>query len=348
MICPNCRHENRASARFCEGCGARLPRLCPACGAVLRLTARFCDACGATLETPPAPSAAPVGPAPNLEQQLARVETALPSAVRQQLLDLPEGETRIVTLLFADMTSSVAATAGLNPEDAAHLVNRLLTAMVDALMKYEGRVDRFLGDGVLAVFGAPQAHENDPERAIRAALEIREAARELGLNVTAGINTGLVYVGEVGSEQHQERTVMGSAVSLASRLQGQAEPGQILVGEATYRHTRLGVGAPVLGMARLTGLGRRNRCRGPAGTVRDGGGHAATDRSAHLRGEQAERDHRRDRRVRGRHGPDPDPRGDRHQYRRIFAGLSRPRLHRRLILKRWRGRSRPGDRRPPG
>src|SRR5438874_925890 len=82
------------------------------------------------------------------------------------------------------------------PDEGAVLVNRLLRAMVDVLVTYQGRVDRFLGDGLLAVFGATQAHENDPERAIRAAIEIRQAAAELGLEVTAGINTGDVYVGE--------------------------------------------------------------------------------------------------------------------------------------------------------
>src|SRR5262249_8518309 len=172
-----------------------------------------------------------------LEQQFAAFQQSLPDAFRQQLLTPPEGENRVVTVLFADMSDSVQATGHLHPEDAANLVNSLLKAMVDVLVKYEGRIDRFLGDGALAVFGTPQAHESDPERAILAAIEIREAARRLGLNVTAGINTGEVYVGGVGSEQHQEVTVMGPAVNLASRLQGLAEPGQVHVGEATYRDT---------------------------------------------------------------------------------------------------------------
>src|SRR5205807_6200938 len=89
-----------------------------------------------------------------------------------------------------------------------------------------------------AVFGVPHAHEDDPERAIRAALEIREAARHLALEVTAGINTAEVYVGEIGSERHHETTVMGPAVGLAARLQEQAQPGQILVGEVTQRLSR--------------------------------------------------------------------------------------------------------------
>src|SRR5262249_55421648 len=198
MNCPACQHENRPSAKFCTRCRTRLPRACPRCGAECDPGDLFCAECGtelpaSTVEDGSRTSLLMPPPPSNLEQQFARLEPSLPSAVRQQLLTAPEGETRIVTLLFADMTSSLATTSGLHPEDAAQLVNRLLGAMVDILMKYEGRIDRFLGDGVLAVFGTPQAHENDPERAIHAALEIREAAQKLGLNVTAGINTGQVY-----------------------------------------------------------------------------------------------------------------------------------------------------------
>src|SRR5207244_10222933 len=144
------------------------------------------------------------------------------------------GQNRLVTVLFADMSRSVETMRDLHPEDAAALVNRLFGVMVDAVLKYEGQVDRFLGDGVLAVFGLLQAHEDDGERAIRVALEIREAVRKLGLEVTAGIDTGAVYVVTVGSEQYQERTVVGLVVNLAARLQEQAQPGQLLVGEATH------------------------------------------------------------------------------------------------------------------
>jgi class 3 adenylate cyclase/two-component SAPR family response regulator len=159
-------------------------------------------------------------------------------AARVPPVSEPEGENRLVTVLFADMSGSLEKTAALPPEEGAALLNRLLAAMVDVVLKYEGRVDRFLGDGVLALFGVPQAHEDDPERAIRAAMEIRAAAGRLGMEITAGINTGEVYLGAVGSERHQERTVAGPVVSLASRLQGHAEPGQILVGAGTYRQTR--------------------------------------------------------------------------------------------------------------
>ena len=136
------------------------------------------------------------------------------------------------------MSRSLETTRDLHPEDAAALVNRLLQAMVDVILKYEGRIDRFQGDGVLAVFGVPQAHEDDPERAIHAAMEIWAAAHHLDLEVTAGINTGQVYVGAIGSERHQETTVMGPAVGLGARLQEQAQPGQILVGDLTRQLSR--------------------------------------------------------------------------------------------------------------
>jgi class 3 adenylate cyclase len=106
------------------------------------------------------------------------LQAAERSAIDDRLLVHQEGENRFVTVLFADMTSSVQTTHGLRADEAAELVNNLLSAMVDSLKRYDGRIDRFLGDGVLAVFGTPHAHENDPERAFLAAMEIRDAAQE--------------------------------------------------------------------------------------------------------------------------------------------------------------------------
>jgi class 3 adenylate cyclase/tetratricopeptide (TPR) repeat protein len=239
MNCPSCQHPNRSSARFCSECGAKLQPICPQCGAETAPAAKFCDACGAALAAAAAasPPESP-SPPPSLEAEFVAFQQALPTSLRDQLLTSGEGENRLVTVLFADMSRSLETTRSMHPEEVATMVNRLLNAMLDALVKYEGRIDKLLGDGVLAVFGAPHAHEDDPERAVRAALAIREAARELGLEVTAGINTGEVYVGGMGSDRHQEVTVMGPVVHLASRFQQHAEPGQILVGEATHRLTR--------------------------------------------------------------------------------------------------------------
>jgi class 3 adenylate cyclase len=173
-----------------------------------------------------------------LEEQFSAFRQALPASLQGHLFTQPEGENRALTILFADLTGSVRTTAGLHPEDAAALIDQVLKAMVDAILKYEGRINRLLGDAVLAFFGTPVAHENDPERAILAALELRDAVQALGLNVTAGINTGEVYLGSIGADAHREITAQGEVVNLAARLREKAQPGQILVGETVHRQTQ--------------------------------------------------------------------------------------------------------------
>ena len=162
----------------------------------------------------------------------------MPAVLRDRLLAGPDGENRLLTILFSDLTGSVKATAQLAPEDAAALVNDVLKLMIDAVLEHDGRISRLLGDGMLAFFGTPVARESDPERAILAAMRIREQVRKLGLDVTAGVNTGEVYLGTVGTEGHHEVTAMGAAINLAARLRESAQPGEIVVGEATYHHTR--------------------------------------------------------------------------------------------------------------
>lgn len=178
--------------------------ICPGCQAEAVPGARFCPACGAGL---------PV------------------AATRQD-------ETRLVTILFADMSGSVATTHELDPESALERVSEALEVMSRAVARQDGRIDRYLGDGILALFGVPRAREDDPVRAIRAALEMRDEARVRGFEITAGINTGDAYVGRVGSDAHQEVTAMGPAVNLAARLQGRCEPGEVLVGEGAWRVAR--------------------------------------------------------------------------------------------------------------
>ena len=148
------------------------------------------------------------------------------------------GEERLVTVVFADMTESVRRTSGLSAEEATGLVNPLLETMVELMIRYGGRIDRFLGDGVLAVFGVPSTHEDDPIRAVTAALALRERSVDLGLAVTVGINTGRVYFGPVGSSLHEELTVMGPTVNLAARLQSAATSGEVVIGESTAAHVR--------------------------------------------------------------------------------------------------------------
>ena len=191
---------------------------CLACGHESLPEARFCSQCGARLGT--------------VDAQSIAEET------RGQVMSDLRGEERLVTVVFADMTESVRRTSGLSAEEATVLVNPLLETMVELMVAYGGRIDRFLGDGVLAVFGVPVAHEDDPFRAVRAGIDLRERADDMGLAVTAGVNTGRVYFGPVGSDLHEELTVMGPVVNLAARFQSAAAAGEIMVGHSTAAHIK--------------------------------------------------------------------------------------------------------------
>jgi class 3 adenylate cyclase/tetratricopeptide (TPR) repeat protein len=155
-----------------------------------------------------------------------------------------EGERKVVTVMFADLTGSTSLGAQLDPEDLVELLNALFTRWVRAVHAYEGTVDKFLGDGMLALFGAPLAHEDDPRRAVLAALAVRDATRAqaiesgLHLDVRIGLNTGSVVVGTVGSDARMEYTAIGDAVNAAQRIEAAAEPGTIFVGEETAKLVR--------------------------------------------------------------------------------------------------------------
>ena len=153
-------------------------------------------------------------------------------AARGQL----QGERRRVTILFSDVTGSTSIAEGLDPEDVLEIMDDAFDFLIEPVYRYEGTLARLMGDAVLAFFGAPIAHEDDPERACRAALEIVTGARHYadrlerergitGFNVRVGINTGLVVVGQVGSDLRVEYTAMGDAVNLAARMEAAAEPG---------------------------------------------------------------------------------------------------------------------------
>ena len=156
-----------------------------------------------------------------------------------------ETERRVVTILFCDVKGSTAAAERLDPEEWAEIMNEVFDRLIGPVYRYEGVVARLMGDAILAFFGAPIAHEDDPQRAIMAALEIvagirgeRERMRRergLALDVRAGINTGLVVVGEVGSDLRVEYTAMGDAVNLAARMEQTAAPGTVQITDETYR-----------------------------------------------------------------------------------------------------------------
>ena len=241
MHCPRCNAANREGARYCGTCGAELAAACPKCKAGLPPDARFCDACGAPVSARAA--------AANAEKAAAALKRLAPREYADRLLATRgnlQHERRIVTILFCDVKGSTAMAEHLDPEDVLELMNGAFEFLIAPIYRFEGTLARLMGDAILAFFGAPIAHEDDPERACRAALEITTKAAEYaeklkvergieGFAVRVGIHTGLVVVGEVGSDLRVEYTAMGDAVNLAARMESAAEPGTVLITADTFK-----------------------------------------------------------------------------------------------------------------
>jgi class 3 adenylate cyclase len=238
---PTHAKENLEQARFRPYSGAGLEagagRVCPQCGTHLPADARFCFACGVSLDTSPSVVGIEHGP-----MALQAVERLMPRQYVERLWAAQgriEGERRIVTLLFADVKGSTAM-ARLDPEQVLEIMNGAFEVLIEPIYRYGGTLARLMGDAILAFFGAPVAHEDDAERACHAALDIISGAQRYaarlqcersieGFDVRVGINTGLVVVGEVGTDWWVEYTAMGDAVNLAARIERAAEPGTILI-----------------------------------------------------------------------------------------------------------------------
>lgn len=149
-----------------------------------------------------------------------------------------EGENRLITALYASLSGITDTAQSQRPEAVVERFNQCFQVIADIIRRYDASINQFIGNEILAFFGAPTIHENDAERCILAAMDIREAVLRLGLNIAIGINTGMTYFGRIGSQQYQGITAYGHEINLASRLQEMAKPGQILVGSNTYRLTR--------------------------------------------------------------------------------------------------------------
>ncbi|MDX1615307.1 MAG: adenylate/guanylate cyclase domain-containing protein [Candidatus Promineifilaceae bacterium] len=262
MECPECQTANPPGAKFCFNCGTALSIKCRECSTALPPGAKFCFNCGtptgaATDEPVGAPTdSAGDGPQPESEttKPAARPDNLLQRYIPSGLLTkleaarrsgLMAGERRIVTILFCDVKGSTAAAAGLDPEEWSEIMNGAFEQMIAPIYRYEGTVARLMGDGLLAFFGAPIAHEDDPRRAVLAGLDIVAAAGRyrqeteqrwgLSLDVRVGINTGLVVVGAVGSDLRMEYTALGDAINVAARMEQTAEPGTVQIAEPTYK-----------------------------------------------------------------------------------------------------------------
>ncbi len=249
MRCPRCQFDNPATMKFCVECGAKLAVLCPQCGAENQPTFKFCGQCGASLMVTQPISTAEgqqtTPPPPRTEKPRHRYT---PAYLAEKILtsrSALEGERKQVTVLFVDVSGFTALSERLDPEEVHQLMDRAFELMLAEVHHYEGTVNQFLGDGIMALFGAPIAHEDHPIRGVHAALGIQraltryreqlQAERGIEFRVRMGLNTGAVVVGKIGDNLRMDYTAVGDTTNLAARLLTLAEPGQILLSEDTAK-----------------------------------------------------------------------------------------------------------------
>jgi class 3 adenylate cyclase len=241
--CPRCQRDNEPDATFCIQCGGRLERLCPQCQTANVGDARFCKRCGAGLESTSSATASV-----SIDRTAPRSYT--PKHLADKILGSRgalAGERKQVTVLFVDVSGFTSLSERLDPEDMHRMMTRAFELMLEEVHRYEGTVNQFLGDGIMALFGAPIAHEDHAVRALHAALGIRAAmgayAEELqrhhgiAFEVRQGTNTGPVVVGSIGTDLRMDYTAVGDTTNVAARLVQSAERGRILLSEATHRLT---------------------------------------------------------------------------------------------------------------
>jgi class 3 adenylate cyclase len=233
MRCPRCQHDNRSGAKFCEECAAPLARVCANCGAQLSPTAKFCSECahptGSVSTGPTAP-------------RFTSPETYTPKHLAERILNSKaalEGERKQVNVLFADLKGSMELLADRDPEEARKILDPVLRRMMEAVHCYEGTVNQVMGDGIMALFGAPLAHEDHAVRACCAALRMQESVkryaegvrRQKGVTVRirVGLNSGEVVVRAIESDLHMDYTAVGQTTHLAARMEQLADPGTTLL-----------------------------------------------------------------------------------------------------------------------
>jgi class 3 adenylate cyclase/tetratricopeptide (TPR) repeat protein len=255
MKCPNCEHENTVQARFCEQCATPLGRTCGGCGGAVSSTAKFCPQCGSPL-TPAPDDSRFASPTSYTPQHLA-------DKIRAARATL-EGERKQVTVLFADIKGSMELFADRDPEAAQKIFDPVLERMIEAVHQYEGTVNRVMGDGIMALFGAPIAHEDHAVRACYAALRMQETVKqyadevqrshEVGVTIRVGLNSGEIVVCGIGNDLHLEYTVVGQTANLAARLEQMAKPGSVLTTADTLQLAEGYIAMKPLGPVSVKGI----------------------------------------------------------------------------------------------
>jgi len=248
MKCPNCQFENREGARFCKECGNKLELSCPSCGHLHQPGSKFCDECGQSLSIPSEPSLKDL----SFDEKIDKIQRYLPKGLTEKILSQRnkiEGERKQVTVMFCDMEGFTTLVEKLGPEEAYSIMDQVYEILIHKVHDYEGTVNEMTGDGIMALFGAPIALEDAPQRAIRSAIAIhremfkfshtmkQEREGMPSLKMRVGIHTGPVVVGTLGNDLRVEFKAVGDTVNLASRIEGIADPGTTYVTEDTFKLT---------------------------------------------------------------------------------------------------------------
>jgi class 3 adenylate cyclase/tetratricopeptide (TPR) repeat protein len=236
MECPECQFVNRDGAKFCKKCGNKLELLCPSCGHLNQADSLFCDECGYNLKTPEQ--------APSID--FSAPQSYTPKFLAEKILTSRssiEGERKLVTVLFADVADYTAMAEKLDPEEVHQIMDGCFKILMDEIHEFEGTINQFTGDGVMALFGAPVAHEDHAQRACHAALAIQRAIGDFGqkvkkdyeadFKVRIGLNSGSVIVGAIGDDLRMDYTAVGDTANLAARVQQAAKAGQVWVSQDT-------------------------------------------------------------------------------------------------------------------
>src|SRR6476661_835003 len=254
MQCPRCQHDNPVHAKFCLDCGARLALSCTKCRAELPGSAKFCLECGEPVAGQ-TQSRAPESYTPkHLAEKILTSKAAL------------EGERKQVTVLFADLKGSMELLADRDPEEARKILDPVLERMMAAVHRFEGTVNQVMGDGIMALFGAPLAHEDHAVRACYAALRMQESVQQYAdevwrsqnvrVQIRVGLNSGEVVVRSIGSDLRIDYTAVGETTHLAARVEQAATPASVLITAATLRLAEGYVQVTSLGPVNVKGRGR--------------------------------------------------------------------------------------------
>jgi class 3 adenylate cyclase len=256
MQCPQCQFENVDGAKFCNECGSRLEVNCTKCGKPNPPGSKYCNSCGYELTKPTK--------APTVDY--SEPQSYTPKHLSDKILTTRssiEGERKLVTVLFADVANYTAISEEVDPEEVHQIMDGCFKILIDEVHKYEGTINQFTGDGVMALFGAPVAHEDHAKRACFAALAIHKNMvgycerlkdeKKIDFNLRIGINTGPVVVGSIGDDLRMDYTALGDTTNLAARMQQKAEPGKILITDSTHNATSLDFITESLGELQIKG-----------------------------------------------------------------------------------------------